>query len=287
MLPRSVTRLDQEGPQQSWRPPHLSGFRSCFKEGIRAEAYSTLSSHGENKAYTEILTFNFIHAAPVHDDTTDAGIAWWKYRAALISRAGCGGMRRIAYVDQRNKVDLALGEFCLLPSSNKSYMLIASYLTHATFIEWDKANNATAAHAESIVTQCLSFLTPYLLPTSPSSPLSGVRFDSLPGNTAWAEVVDFNLLSSATAPDRRAFEFYIHDFCGSVALFLVTPYLYELTLDPKHHGKRRFCESACERYTYRLVQPSTRFRNARSSAQHDCGHRGEPELSARDVSHDF
>ena len=67
-------------------------------------------------AYTEILSFNFIQAAPVCNDTTaDADIAWWKYRAALISRAGCGGLRRVAYIDQPSKVDLALGEFCLLP----------------------------------------------------------------------------------------------------------------------------------------------------------------------------
>ena len=127
MLPRSVTRHDQEGPQQSWRPPQLSRFRSCFKERLAAEAYSTRFPHRENKAYTEILTFNFIQAAPVDNDTTtDAGIAWWKYRAALISRTGCGGMRRITYIDQSNKVDLALGMFCLLPSSGKNYMLIAS-----------------------------------------------------------------------------------------------------------------------------------------------------------------
>ena len=84
-------------------------------------------------AYTEILTFDFIQAAPVHNDTTtDAGIAWWKYRAALLSRAGCGGMRRIAYVDQPNKVDLALGEF-LSPSKFKRELHVNRFILMQPF----------------------------------------------------------------------------------------------------------------------------------------------------------
>ncbi|MCJ1473601.1 hypothetical protein MMC13_002252 [Lambiella insularis] len=180
---------EHPGPQLTWRSPDQSYSRYCFKEGQAKEAYPTSPPLGQSQTYSELSSFQFVLVVPEPSDTiTEAGIVWWEYRAALMSQTGCRGICRIAYPDRPHVVDL--------------------------LIDWDSADNSAAAKAEAVVIQRLDSLASHLAATPWPSPLSGTPFASLSGDIPWAEVVDFNLLPTATFSDRRAFEFYIHDFCG-------------------------------------------------------------------------